>query len=99
MQAPQDRNGSGPPAVPSGKPAGRLEGSTISEETVGGRVKYRAKLPCGSVVVSGPVRFQLVTAEEDLVKMEEALESEGGMRAVQRIQPELFRIRDRPTPK
>jgi len=69
----------------------------IVEETVGNRVKYRARLPCGGVTVSGPVRFQYCTAEEDLAKMEDALQGEG-MRAVQRIQPELFRIRDKPTP-
>lgn len=76
--------------------ADALDGACIVEETVGGRVKYRARLPCGGVVVSGPVRFQRTTAEQDLEKMEAALNDEG-MRAVQRIQPELFRIRDRPS--
>jgi len=66
------------------------------EETVGNRVKYRARVPCGSVTVSGPLRFQYVTAEQDLAKMEEAVLSDEP-RAVQRIQPELFRIRDRPS--
>lgn len=74
-----------------------MEGSTIVEETVGNRVKYRARLPYGSMTVSGPVRFQYITAQQDLEKMEEAALSSEGMRAVQRIQPELFRIRDRPS--
>jgi len=73
-----------------------LEGSTIVEENVRNLVKYRARLPVGSVIVSGPIRFQRVTAVQDLAKMEEAVQSEG-MRAVQRLQPELFRIRDGPS--
>lgn len=76
--------------------SGRLDGSTIIEENVAGKVKFRARVQCGgNVVVSGPVRWQSITASQDLEKMEEAFSSEG-MVAVQRIQPTLFRIRDRP---
>lgn len=60
---------------------------------MGGRTKYRARLPCGTITISGPLRFLLATAEEDLVKMEEALANDG-LQAVQKIQPELFRIRE-----
>jgi len=78
-------------------PAGKTEGACIVEEQVGSRMKYRARLPTGTVVVSGPVRWQRTTAEQDLDKMEEALTSDGH-RAVQRIQPDLFRIRDKRPP-
>lgn len=79
---------------------GRLDGSSIIEETVAGKMRYRARLQCGSVAVSGPVRWQRATAMADLKKMEDAFEGAGGgegMLGVQMIQPELFRIRDRPS--
>jgi len=71
-----------------------IPGSSIIEETVGNRTKYRARLPCGSITISGPLRWGQDMANQDLVKMTEALQTEG-LRAVQRIQPELFRIREK----
>lgn len=76
-------------------PSGKLDGSEIVEENVAGKTKFRARMQCGNVTVSAPVRWQRVTAVEDLEKMEGAF-AEEGMVAVQRIQPDLFRIRDRP---
>jgi len=62
---------------------------------VGGRTKYRARLPTpGGVLVQGPLRFLRETVEQDLVRMEEALSSEG-MKGVQKLQPELFRVREK----
>eukprot|EP00439_Symbiodinium_sp_Y106_P053065 s235_g7.t1 len=65
----------------------------IHEETIGGRTKYRARLPCGSLVIQGPLRNIRDTSEQDLVKMEAAWSSDG-LSGVQKLQPELFRIRE-----
>jgi len=83
------------PALPA-EAAAALEngGAKIIEETVGNRTKYRARLPCGPITISGPLRWQKVTADEDLTKMETVMLAEG-LRGVQKIQPELFRIRDK----
>lgn len=85
-----------PPSTSVGS-SGTVEGSKIIEETVGGRSKYRARLPCGTITISGPLRLYRDTAEQDLAKMEEALTSDG-LRAVQKIQPELFRCREKRLP-
>jgi len=46
------------------------------------------------MIVSGPLRVHRSTAEEDLVKMKERA-TEEGLLGVQKLQPELFRIREK----
>ncbi|CAK9003379.1 unnamed protein product [Durusdinium trenchii] len=72
---------------------GSVAGAKIHEEVIGGRTKYRARLPCGSLVIQGPLRALRETSEQDLVKMEAAWVSDG-LQGVQKLQPELFRIRE-----
>ena len=86
----------------------RRQSSSVAsrlQEVIGGRTKYRARLPCGSLVIQGPLRTLKETSEqdrskriahrdvEDLVKMEAAWSSDG-LQGVQKLQPELFRIRE-----
>eukprot|EP00929_Paragymnodinium_shiwhaense_P053939 TRINITY_DN27042_c0_g1_i1.p1 TRINITY_DN27042_c0_g1~~TRINITY_DN27042_c0_g1_i1.p1 ORF type:complete len:387 (-),score=58.45 TRINITY_DN27042_c0_g1_i1:151-1311(-) len=98
---------SAPPAAP--RPSGNAGASLtksgdgppegeITEETVAGVTKHRAKLDAGGTKVQGPLRYSREVAEEDLKKLHQAFE-EGGFNAVQSLQPELFRIREKPPPK
>lgn len=66
----------------------------IFEETLGGKTKMRARITASGFTVSGPLRVQRTTAESDLAKMLEAYNA-NGVKEAQRIQPELFRVRER----
>lgn len=81
------------PTVPS-----VLDGEPVScdilEEQVGSVIKFRAVLQIGSTRCQGPVRWERSLATEDLDKLIAAMSS-GGLQAVQEVQPELFRIRER----
>eukprot|EP00913_Durusdinium_trenchii_P021550 g20252.t1 len=95
-----DRDAEKPEEAPR-CPGRSVAGAKIHEEVIGGRTKYRARLPCGSLVIQGPLRALRETSEQDagrrsgrdLVKMEAAWVSDG-LQGVQKLQPELFRIRE-----
>lgn len=63
------------------------------EEKVGTKLKYRAVIDVDGTRVQGPVRWDKRIADEDLDKLHSANRN-GGIEAVQKLQPELFRIRE-----